>query len=135
VRADAGMTLLEVLVVLVILAAVAGVVASSLRPSVRRPADPVTEVTRFLADLRDAAILTGAPAVAEVRSHDIEWGSHHLDLAEASASMGDGPIPASTLIAYPDGTFSGSGFFVIAEGKAVQITGIFRGAVVGPSHD
>lgn len=114
---DDGYSLLEVLVVLAILAALTAASVGVLTPSapVR---DARGEVLQFVAEARIDVIMRGRSGVVAVAGGDLTFGPKRIALASQAGLT-------SRLLIYPDGTFAGNrAEFSRAVGTSVD--GVFR---------
>lgn len=131
---DAGVSLLEVLVVLVIIAAAAAVVA----PSLRRPTTAVEtqlvarELAGHLRGARAAAIGRGQEVTvrfdAQKRQYDADDGGRvttwpsHLTLRLTTARLERDQTDQAHVRFFPDGSSTGGSIDVAGDGRTTRIT-------------
>lgn len=117
VAADAGYSLLEVLVGLAIVALLTTVAATTIAPAtpVR---DRGREVARFVADARVDVILRGSAGMLDATPEAMSYGTKQIALG----GVGSG---AARLLIYPDGTFGGDEA-AFTQTVGAPIEGVFR---------
>ena len=127
-RADAGVSVLELVVVLGVAAGLLVMVAASLpRPSAEPRADAAA-IAAFLSEVRTQVILSGETGVLTVAQNSmtfddqrIDWGT---DLAVATSTAG--MAAGYRLVVYPDGSYSGPPLYFRSAGEKTLIPGVFR---------
>lgn len=133
-RADAGMSVLELVVALGIAAGLLVVVAASLPRPAAETGTGAKAIATFLSEARTRAILSGEAGAVTVARQSmvlgdkrIDWGSE-LFVATAAASL-----PTDyRLVIYPDGSYSGAPLYVRSGGGKQLIPGTFRS---GPADE
>lgn len=126
-RADAGLSVLELVVVLGIVAGLLVVAAASL-PKSFAPKVDAAAVAAFVSDARSQVILSGKTSVLTIAPRSMTFGAHQLswdaDLAVTAAGKG---LPAEyRLVLYPDGSYSGAALSVQSPGGSRLISGVYR---------
>lgn len=132
---DAGVTLLEVLIVLVILTLLVTTVAVVLPPGQGNARPGAEAASAFIASARATAISSDAPVWLSVWHDRIVEGSTTRDLAPATllaAPEGGPALEGGILLVRPDGVIVGPRIWVAAQGGARELFVWNAGGVAAP---
>lgn len=120
---EAGFSMVELLVVLAVVAGLSALAAMSLRPSdSSRP----TDLRRFMAEARSAAILSGRPVAITVEAGRVHWAKGDVELSGRLLVDGRAAAMPYQIVAYPDGSYSGGTLTIQHNGIATAIDGVYR---------
>lgn len=127
-RADAGLSVLELVVVLGTAAGLLVMVAASLpRPSAGTKTDAV-EIAAFLSEARTRVILAGMVETLTIGQNAMTFGDKHMEWGTdiTVSSVSAARSADYRLIIYPDGSYSGAALQVRSPAGTQPIPGVFR---------
>ncbi len=127
-KADAGFSVLELIVGLGIVAGLLVVVAASLP---RPPADVGTDATAvlaFVSEARTAVILSGEAGVLAIGPDSMSFGDGQIQWGPGLAVIAGPTAPAAPyrLLIDPDGSYSGATLYVRSPEATRAIPGVYR---------
>jgi len=123
--ADSGLSLLEILLVLVLLASLSTLAMISTRSP--QPPAGADQLVRFLAERRADAILTGKPTEIRIADGDARSGQKSTTWSGQLRSDSRATTLPHSLLAFPDGSYSGALLSLSVEDIERELSGTYRG--------
>lgn len=103
---DAGITVIEVLVVLVLTSLLLGLAAASAPPS--DAIDPASDIATLVEQARLDAMLTGTNAILTVSTNSVRYGDREIHFDDGIVLATPGSVGTADLVFFPDGTWFGA---------------------------
>lgn len=126
-RSDAGLSVLELVVGLGIVAGLLVVVGASLPRSPAHTQTDATAILAFVADARTEVILTGRAGVVNIGRQEMSFGDQRIQWdAELAVTAGAAaPVTGYRLLLEPDGSYSGVPLYVRSPTATRAVPGVY----------
>lgn len=136
---EAGVTVLELLVVLVITILVTGLIAASLQPALNERPSSFDAIAAFVVDARLQAIRTGQAGILMIGGGTMTYQGKALswDTQTTAVSVGqrEGSDAGQRVVVYADGSMSGPAIEIIEQGVAKALRTPYRPASLHAGSD
>jgi len=126
-NADAGLSVLELVVVLGVMAGLLVVVVSTFPRSADAKVDAAA-LAAFVSEARSEVILSGETGVLTITPQSMTFGEREISWSDGLTvtAVGAAAPVDYRLVLYPDGSYSGATLYVRSHEGSQPISGIYR---------